>query len=94
MVKKIYQTDLDDGLRFDKHGRMIYHPDFHPNKGKPYTMEELEYICKFCDFDGLRSMSFALGRPEASVANMLSKIKREGKLGYYKRLDKYYLSRR
>jgi hypothetical protein len=91
MVRPIRPEDLQEGLRFDKQGRMLYHPDYHPNKGKPYTEEENEYICKFYHHDDLRTLSFALGKPETGIANQLSKLKKAGKIGYYKRLDKYYV---
>lgn len=94
MVKRISKEDLEAGLTFDSVGRMDFHPDYHPNNGKPYTAEEYEYICKFSDFDGLRSVSYALGRTEKSIAVRLQMIKRDGKVGYYKRLEKYYVSRR
>lgn len=91
MVPKVYQADLDEGLRFDKQGRLLYHPDFHPNNGKRWAEEELEYLCKFCHFDDMRSLSFALGRPETGVATQINKLRREGKFGYYKRLNKHWL---
>lgn len=92
-MKKRPKND-DGGIKFDRNGRMLYHPEFHPNKGKPYTEDDLEYICKFCHFDDLRSLSFAVGRPETSVRVIIANLMKEGKFGYYKRLDKYYLSRR
>lgn len=36
-------------ITFDRFNRMKFHPDFHPNQGKPYTTEELEYLCRFYD---------------------------------------------
>jgi hypothetical protein len=91
MGRKIYQECLDDGLRFDNQGRMLYHPDYHPNNGKRYTEEELEYICKFCHHDDIRALSFAIGKPETGIATMINKLRKEGKFGYYKRLNKHYV---
>ncbi|SMQ75788.1 hypothetical protein SAMN05444673_2545 [Bacillus sp. OV166] len=94
MVQKVLKEDLEDGLRFDKQGRMLYHPDFHFNNGKRYTEEELEYLCRFFDFDDIRTISFALGRPETSLATQVSMLKKQGKFSYYKRLNKHCVSRR
>jgi hypothetical protein len=91
MVQKVRKADVEDGLRFDKQGRMLYHPDFHPNQGKRYTEEELEYLCRFCHYDDLRSLSFALGRPETGVATQITKLRKAGKFGYYKRLNKHWI---
>lgn len=93
MAKKIRQEDIDCGFRFDKNGNLMYHPDYHPNHGKPYTDEELEYLCKFYGCDDMRSISFALGRPEASLQTKLTKIKKVGKIEYYKRLNHYVSGR-
>jgi hypothetical protein len=91
MVHENQPDSLKEVLRFDKYGRMLAHPDYHPNNRKAYTEEELEYLCKFCDYDDLRSMSYALGKPEMGIAMQIKKLKKEGKFEYYKRLDKYYV---
>lgn len=58
------EDDMRDGITFDKLGRMEYHPDFHPNHGKPITLSEKIYIAKFYDTDGMRLVSFALAHGE------------------------------
>lgn len=81
----------NEQYEFDQVGRMKFHPDFHPNTGKRFSEEEYEYLCKFACFDGLRSVAFALGRTEVSIQNQLQILMKQGKFGYYKRLDKYYV---
>lgn len=81
---------LEDDIQFDKWGRMLYHPEFHPNHKQPFTEEELEYLCKYWEHDGRRSMSFALGRPEHSLAVTVARLKKEGLFEYYKNLNKHW----
>jgi hypothetical protein len=90
MARKVYKEDIDEGLRFDSEGRMLYHQEYHPNFGKRYTEEELEFLCKFWHCDDIRSISFALGKPETSVATKVSDLKKAGKFEYYKQLNKHW----
>ncbi len=80
----------DEGVKYDKYGRMLYHPEFHPNHKKPYTEEELEYLCKFWDFDDRKTMSFALGRPETSISTKVTELMKQNKFLYYKHLSKHW----
>jgi hypothetical protein len=77
-------------VEYDSCGRMMYHPEFHPNHGTPFTLEELEYICKFYDYDDPALMAMALGRTEASVRSRAYKLKLSGKFDYYKNLNRYW----
>ncbi|MEJ9151050.1 DNA-entry nuclease [Bacillus smithii] len=81
---------LAENIQFDKWGRMMYHPDYHPNHGKPFIESDLEYLCKYWEYDHRRTMSFALGRPEHSLASMVAKLRKEGLFEYYKNLNKYW----
>lgn len=81
---------LAEEIQLDKQGRMKYHPDFHPNHNKHYTESELEYLCKYWEHDHRRTMAFALGRPEASLASAVQKMKREGLYEHYKNLNKHW----
>jgi len=73
-------------VKFDRQGRMKYNPDYHPNHGKPFTTDELIYICKFNEVDGARSLSLALGRTEMTIANKIFELKRYGLYEYYRSL--------
>lgn len=81
---------LDDGIQLDRFGRMLYHPDFHPNHKKPYTVEDIEYLCKFWEYDHRRSLAYALGRPEHSLASVVNRLRKEGLYEYYKSLNKHW----
>ncbi|NKQ20638.1 DNA-entry nuclease [Brevibacillus laterosporus] len=72
-------------ITFDSLKRMKFHPSFHLNQGKTYTTEELEYLCRFYEFDHMRTIAFALGRTEATVASKVDLLRQEGMFEYYKR---------
>lgn len=75
---------------YDNQGRMNYHPFYHPNHGKPFTFEELEYLCKFYETDGKESIGMALGRTPATIANKVWQLKKQGKYDYYRNLNRYW----
>ncbi len=75
---------------YDRTGRMEYNPDFHFNQGERWTESDLEYLCKYIEIDGYRSVSFALGRTEKTIASKIADFKKNGKYEYYKNLNKYW----
>jgi len=75
---------------YDKFGRMKFHPDYHFTHGQPFTESELEYICKYFEADGLKMLSFAIGKTEKAISNKLSQLKKSGSYEYYKKLNKYW----
>lgn len=81
---------IDDGITFDRVGRMKYNPDFHPNSGKPFTQSDLEYLCKYYYIDGVKSMAYAMGRTERVIAGKVYKLKVEGLFNYYKNLNVHW----
>lgn len=83
-MKTISEDDVEEGIVYDKYGRMKVHPDFHPNQGKVFTQDELEYLCAFYEVDHTRTMSFALGKSEASIRNKYFELKRKGFINFYK----------
>ena len=77
-------------ITYDSSGRMNYHPDFHTEHGKPLTEEELEYLCKYYEFDGRQMMSMALGKTEKVVSHVVNKLRKSGKFEYYRKLNKHW----
>jgi len=71
-------------------GRMKYNPEYHPNTGRPWTEEDLEYLCKYYDVDDLETLAMALGRTSNSVEAKKYELERQGKYEYYKNLNKYW----
>ncbi|MGG1571627.1 hypothetical protein [Fictibacillus sp. NRS-1165] len=71
-------NDKDNDIyKYDARGRLEYHPDIHPNQGKAWTMNDLEYLCKFYEHDGVRLMAAALGRTEPSVVYCAESLKKK-----------------
>ncbi|MGI8381686.1 DNA-entry nuclease [Priestia megaterium] len=81
---------MDTDVKYDNCHRMLYHPDFHPNQGTKWTDEEVEYLCKFSEHDGLELISLALGRTLTTVATKITKLRAKGEFDYYKHRNKYY----
>lgn len=65
-------------VEYDSCGRMKYNPELHENQGKPWSKEDLEYLITWYEIIGAEEMSLALGRPEAVIANKVSKLRKSG----------------
>lgn len=79
-----HPDDQIDGIEYDKYYRMKYHPEFHPNHGKPFTDDDLEYLCMFYEVDNKRSIAFALGKTEHVCRAKYSYLNKKGMIDYYK----------
>jgi hypothetical protein len=79
-----------EAIRYDRHGRMMYHPKFHPNHGKQFTQSDLEYLCKYYDCDHKQSLAFALGKTEHTIRSKVNQLKKCGLFDYYKNLNRYW----
>jgi len=77
-------------LNYDNYGRLLYHPVLHPNHKKPYTESELEYLCKYWEVDGMKTMGMAMGRPEHSLATKINLLRKDNLFDYYKNLNKHW----
>lgn len=80
------EDDALDGIVYDNIGRMRYHPEFHPNHGKPFMLDELVYLCKFHGIDDPRTISYALGRTEYTLADKLHKLRKSGLYDVYRNM--------
>lgn len=78
---------------YDSNGRMCFNPDFHENHGKPFTLEDLEYLCKFWEHDDVRTIAFALGRTEATLFNMVKQLRQRGLFDFYKNMNLFWVGR-
>ena len=52
---------IDPTVEYDRWGRMKYHPEYHENHGKSFTIEELYYLCKYWEVDDIKDLSFGMG---------------------------------
>lgn len=86
-TNKSGQRDQIDGFEYDGLGRMKYHPEFHPNHGKPFTTGELIYLCKFYEYDGALLVGHALGKVPHVINSKVAKLKHQGRFEYYKNMS-------
>lgn len=80
--------DPDDigPIQYDNHGRMKYHPAYHFNHGKEYTLKELSYICQQYRRGNVKNLSMAVGRTEGTLRTLVDNLRKEGKFDFYKNL--------
>ena len=89
-AKENLETYEVDGIKYRKSNkRMIYNPEFHDNYGKKWTKEDLAYIAQMRPGTTWRDIGMALGRTEDSCSDRYYKMKKQGRLEYYKNLEEY-----
>lgn len=81
---------IDEGVEYDSSRRMKYHPDFHFSHEQPFTESDLEYMCKYAEIDNTQTISFAIGKTEATIYNKLKQLRKMGLYEYYKNLNKHW----
>jgi|SRR5690606_2431413 len=84
------KSEAEEKYEYNAVGYMKYNPSFHPNHRKPFTDEELEYLCKFAERDTIKQIAFALGKTEATIAAKLATLRQNGLYEYYRKRRKYY----
>ena len=84
------EAQTDKPVEYDEFGHMLYHPDYHTKHGTHWSEEDLEYLCKYGDFDRLQDISLALERTFRTVAEMKKKLRAKGLYNYYKTLNKHW----
>jgi hypothetical protein len=57
---------------------------------KRWTEEEKEYLCKYYEVDGMKTMALALDRSEKVVADKVFQLRKDGKFIHYKNSNKYW----
>lgn len=77
------ESDAIDGIEYDGFHRMRYHPEFHFNHGKPFSKDDLEYLCVFYEIDNIRTLAFALGKTEHVCRVKYMALKKAGRVEYY-----------
>jgi len=79
-------------VKYDKLGRMQYNPELHTNHKKPWTVDELEYLCKFYYIDGPKTISLALGKTEKTISRVIYQLKKDSLYEHYRNLNLFYVS--
>jgi hypothetical protein len=71
-------------IKYDKYGRMKFHPDYHERHGKGYTTKELSYICKHYYRGNVKTLAAAMERTETSMRQLVCDLRAAGKFEHYK----------
>lgn len=71
-------------IKYDRWGRMKYHPDYHPNQGKSHSTTELVYICKHYSRGNVKTLSLDVGRTEHSLRQRINQLRQNGQFDHYK----------
>ena len=65
-------------VTYDAHGRMKYHPDFHPNQGKQWMMSDQKHLIENYERIGPEQMSLELGRTIHTIMNKAYELRKAG----------------
>lgn len=76
-------------IQYDRWGRMKYHPDYHFNHGKPFTLRDLVYICKNYKRGQVKRLALAVGRTEHVVRSKVNTLRNHQKMGEQSMFDYY-----
>lgn len=55
-----------------------------------FSVSDLEYICKFYEHDGPKSIAALYDKPLNQIVNLVTKLKKQGKYEHYKNLNMYW----
>jgi hypothetical protein len=80
----------EEGIEYDRQGRLKYNPNFHDQQGQVWTEKDNEYLCKYYEVDGREMLSMALSRTPSTVANQVRNLKRAGMYEYFKHLGRHW----
>lgn len=76
-----------DGLEYTaSNNRMRYNPEFHENHGKPYTRDDLVYMCAMWGSIPIADIAMAIGKTHGSVASKVYTLKRQGRFDHFKKV--------
>lgn len=68
--------------------RLRYNPEFHENHGKPFTVNELIYLCSSYDSMKKADIAMALGRTHSTILSKAHELRKSGQFEHYKNLGK------
>lgn len=79
---------MEQPLRYTNGGkRLAYHPDFHPNQGKPWTTRELAYLCYHYETTRKMDLGMDMGRTQTAIMQKKLDLTKDGS---YEELKKFY----
>lgn len=78
-------TYYKDGIEFYvSSGRMVYNPEYHDNHKKPWSVQDLIFLCSSYDGMKKRDIALALGRTEMTVFEKAKQLRAEGQFDFFK----------
>lgn len=81
------KTYVEDGITYTaSNHRMRYNPEFHENHGKPFTVQELIYMCSMWASTKKADIAAALGRTHGTVLSKAYDLRKSGEFEYYRLL--------
>lgn len=84
MVKQA-KTFFKEGVEYyASSGRMVYNPEFHENHKKPWSVQDLIFLCSSYDGMKKRDIALALGRTEMTVFEKAKQLRAEGQFEFFK----------
>ncbi|MEG0023707.1 MAG: hypothetical protein RR756_06185 [Cetobacterium sp.] len=87
-AKENLETYLKEGIEYCKSNhRMVYNSEFHDNHGLPWEEEDLAYMVQMRPSMKWKDLCLALGRTQNVCMHRYHKLKKLGKLEYYKNLQ-------
>ncbi|WP_142415459.1 hypothetical protein [Hathewaya massiliensis] len=83
-MTKTYEVD---GIEYTaSNHRMRYNPEFHENHGKPFTKDDLIYMCSMWDSMKKADIAMALGKTHGTVLAKVYELRKKKLFDYYKKL--------
>lgn len=83
----LIKTFIKEGLEYTSSNyRLRFNPEFHENQGKPFTEEDLIYLCSM--YEGMKKcdLAMALGRTHSTILTKAYHLRKNGKFDHYKKL--------
>jgi hypothetical protein len=74
-------------VQYDSYGRMKYHPEYHENHKKGYTVKDLAYICQQYRRGNVKTLALAVGRTEGSLRTLVDKMRQDGTFEFYRSIE-------
>jgi hypothetical protein len=82
--EQMKKAEDEEDLEYSKHGDLLYNPIYHQPKGKPWTPEELRYLCQYHDKDSIHNIALALERTTRTCKSQVVNLRKAGLYEYYR----------
>lgn len=69
---------MSSDVRFDRYGRMQYHPEYHSKQGTPWTVADQKYLIENYVGLGPEQVSMALERTIGTIMTRANKLRKDG----------------